>query len=214
MRNLIKIAKILLASSIFFIAPAYGAVKSIESIKKFYKQTNKDLVIAHFYFKDKKVKGTPELYNKYKQVGAVFKATESIEEEVSFIKINIERSHLKNLAKSYVITRIPTFILFSYGKKIATLSGLAHEQVTVDKLKEFIWDYFEDEIMEKIKKRAAREEELARQRRFYYYHYGSPMYHHPFYYPPGYWAPYHYPYGWHHPYHRGGVYFGVGFRIH
>ncbi len=213
MKKLIKLAKILLASSILFMAPANGSVKSIKKISTFYKKINKDLVIAHFYFKDKKVKKNKELYNKYKHVNAVFKATESIEDEVHFIKINIERSHLKNLAKSYDITRTPTFILFRFGKKIATLSGLAHEQVTVDRLKKFIWDYFEDEIIEKIKKRAAREEELARQRRFYYYYYGHP-YNHPFYYPPGYWGPHYYPYGWHRPYRHGGVHFGVGFRIH
>lgn len=214
MKKLIKLAKILLTSTIFWSISVYGSVRSIESTTKFYKAINKDLVIAHFYYKDKKVKKTPELYQKYKQVSSVFKATENIETEVYFIKINIERAHLKNLAKSYNIIRIPTFVLFSYGKEIASLSNLDPDEITVNKLKDFIWDYFENEITEKIERKAKIEEELAARRRFYYYYYGGYPIYHPFYYPPGYWGPY-YRHPYYHPhYPYDGVYFGVGFRVH
>ena len=211
MRKILK--KLIL--TLILTEPLYGA-QSIESMEHFYKAINNDLVIARFYYKNGEIKNNPTLYQQYKNVSNAFKATEKIENVVSFIKINIEREHLKNLATSYKIKTTPTFILFRYGEKIATLTNIKSNKVTIPKIQKFIKDHFENLIIEKIKKLAEEQRVIDEQRRLrqMWYYYNAPYYYqypYPYYYYPRYWGPYNRRYPYRRPYRGSGVYIGVGF---
>ncbi|MCK4264859.1 thioredoxin family protein [Candidatus Babeliales bacterium] len=190
---------LLMLVTIYLLSNPLYPVTSISSVSSFYKKINKsDLVIAHFYFKDKNVRRNKDLYKKYKSDKSVFNATDDVQDFVKFIKINVSEEKFNELinrynAKTNALSSV--FLLFKNGK----LQGQKYfnvGSVTIGKLQDFILAHFQTEIDKKTTERKKLERLRQRAwllRRPYYgtYFYFGPQ-HTRYYY-----CPYHFGY---HPY--------------
>jgi len=201
-----KKIRLLLVAAIGFFSCVYDAAKpvtSIEDIGVFGNAIRGDMVIAHFYYKNKEM-----IDPDYKYTTDLFELLKDrYDGLVHCIKINIERDSLKHIADEHDITTTPTFILFEYGKEKDRMVIDKPGQLSIKDLGSFIAKNFSKELKAKAKvleeERKRRAEERRRRAAEFRYYYGPyDWYGHPGYYGygwrgyyGGYYGPYHFGYG-------------------
>ena len=181
-----------------------GRVRSVSSVRNFDSTiARRELSIAMFYKRDKKMAKDRDMKQKIRRLGRMFKSLSKKmrfrEGELAFIRVNIAKRDMSELAQDYGVQQTPTFMLFDGGKLLRDAVGNAVSLtgfVTRYELTDFIESNFSsqlDEVIEEKAKIRKRRREEARWRSYYY----------PYYYPY-----HHYPYG---GFGFGGYHGGFGF---
>ena len=184
-------------------ANVVGKIIKVSSQRRFDKAVAKyRYAVVLFYQRDKQTRRDERMRGQISDLEtmttSLSKSPRYKEAKLPFLRVNVAKADLDQLAQKYGVTQMPTFMLFSggeevrEGRNIARLTGF----VSRTQLEAFIDKHLKDQIEDTIEQKAeARKRRLERARiRAYYYPYGYGGY---------YGWPYHYGYGW--------PYYGYGF---
>lgn len=171
-----------------------------------------NFVVVMFYRKGKEEKSDKELRSKLERLDSTYDSlsakTKYKDAGVAFVRMNIVKEELEEVARIYGVRELPAFIVFENGKqavdnegKPAILKGFATRADLTNFIETYIGEEIDAYLRDKEQERARRREEDAYYRATY-----APYYYYPYYY--GY--PY-YGYGYYPYYHRPG--FGFGFHF-
>jgi thioredoxin-like negative regulator of GroEL len=137
-------------------------MKSVKSRRDFEQTIAKDsMVVALFY--NESDKGLTQMYED------VSKVQKYDEADVIFLRVNVARSELSQLAQLYHVTTMPTFLFFHKGKQVTSVSG----NISRTQLQSSIDQYFGTEITQYISgKNVRNSNRLAQEKeswKVYYY---------------------------------------------
>ncbi len=159
------------------------------------------LAVVMFYQRDKQLRHDKSLRQQITDLEVMFrslsKAPTYMSADVQFLRVNIGKKDLEQVAQDYGVKDMPAFLLFNGGlpardqqKNIAVLPGF----VSRTQLQAFIEKHLQETIDEVMEEKAeARKRRLERARIRYY---ERPYYYHYPYYWGGYWPYWHGYYYW------------------
>lgn len=220
-----KMVLLLCLSLLTGVSYLYSSVKRATTVKRFDREVKKSkLAIVMFYVEDRQTRKNKPLRQKIKGLHKLFRQASKDEEDiVRFLSVNVGKKKLSALLDRYsadmnrrpgkalgcslgsiMDDKRPVFLLFKDGSikafkgedgKVVCMSGFP----SVQQIRNFISDAFQDYIDEIIKRKVKRERRRA-ERRARSWYYGPGFY-------AGWGYPYYYPY-YHYPYHSYGWGFG------
>ena len=162
-----------------------------------------DLVVAMFYESSSELRKDRAERKRIQRFERMFKNLSNRsrykETKVAFLRVNVAKKGMADVAQEYGIEEVPAFVLFDGGELIEVAAGKPTKlvgYVSRHQLQEFIEQNLKDEIDEVLKekeerRRRRREEAVERS---YYYGYGYSPYYSPYYYGYGF-SPYYGGYG-------------------
>lgn len=191
--------------------PLHGKMVTAKSMNKFDRIIGKrPLVVVMIYKEDKETKADKTLQGNINQAQRMF---ENVSQDSRYrtvdmvcVQVNVARDDLQEAVERYGVKKLPTFLLFSNGRKI---SDQKNGFISGDELRNLIENNFADTINAAVNERAERKSRRPRSSSYVTFGYGGYPYG---YYGPGYYGPAYYT-----PYYGGyygpGGYAGFGFSF-
>lgn len=175
----VRFLSLFLIPMVCYVSPINSKVYNARSDSRFNDYLMKrPLAVALFYKEDKTTRKNKALRKKIDQLERLFstigKQGYYRNGGVQFIKANIKYDTIKELAESFSIIKLPSFILFKKGVPLKdkkdnpiVLTGWP----TYEQLEDFIRDHLEKDIEKNIKRRAEQLRRLREAERWSYLYY-------------------------------------------